>query len=1232
MGKEKHALLRAISAYVPPIVARQAISTAHVLPAGQAIQMQAALLFADISGFTTMSESLAGLGKEGAEELTRILNGYFSTMIDVVHAYGGQVIKFGGDAITCAFAGSRTCESTNSRMCDLETEIVRACACALAMQSAMAAFRTVETRGGAFELRMKIGVSAGPVQFLDVGDPEQGLEYVLAGRPLDRMAAAEHRAAAGEVVVDGECLAGMGKGWGDLGIIPGTGRDGFLPVRAMTRPVETAEPDDVNWDRLSDGEVARATARLVPHLPPAVYERLVDGQWQFVGEHRRVVSLFVNFFGLDYDADPQVGHKLQRYFTAMQQVIHRYGGRLNRLMTGDKGSLLHLIFGAPVAHEDDERRALACALEMQHTAVRADGLPFIADQRIGVASGHVFAGDVGSECRREYTVMGDVVNLSARLMQAAGTGEILVERETARRAAEEFTCQELTPITVKGKRDPVPVCRVVGIREEAKIWGAGEAEAGRRRPPIVGRERELVLIDEIIARAAAGRGQLLVITGEAGVGKSRLLEELIALANEQEEGLYGLGGDCVSYGSRSPYLPWIDFFTSFFGLSTDAGEKHEDRARSIEQRMAGADPALAGWMPLMGQLLGLPVPDNERTAPLDAQLRKQRTFDLALALLRHQAQQVPLFLIVFEDVHWMDAISLELLNHVARNIADYRILLVAIHRPTIDLAEWRRYGYCNVVDLTDLPAEDALRLVRAKLAMSEIPGSLRDHVLRGEARVNPFFVEEVINSLIDGGYLVSRGRDGPGYELAGDLAQVAIPDSVQALVMSRIDRLDESSKLTVKVASVIGRTFKYRPLQAIYPVEITPQRLRRNLERLSRLDLTPLDRPAPEWEYIFKHIITQEVAYESLLYAHRRELHHRMGAFLERTYSDSLEERYELLAHHYHQSGDREKSWDYLVKAGDKARARYANEAAIAYYVQALALDSAREGTYRVCESLGDVYRLIGQYDEALASYRDALECHPPAATQVAEIRRKIAKTWELQGRYEEAAHDLDLARDALQEGRPPRPGSGQAPRLGSGQAMVEMARVYGDMGWVAMRRGDYAEAFRDVAEGLDVAKRLPRDDSGHRVTARLQHTLGSIYWQTGDYAQAIAHFQACIEMQERTTIWRPCTGAKASTTWRPSTYSRASASTRESATCTGRRCAPTTWASSPTRWVIIRAPSPIIRGASRSAQRLGTRAGSPIRTVTWERCFILWRKMGRPSNISRKRPGFRPSSATGWV
>jgi len=1125
MDKEKQLFL-AIKAYVPDFIMRQVMGQPTVTLDGWERRAEAAVLFADVSGFTAMSERLAELDKEGAEELTRILNTYFTTMIDLVHRYGGQVIRFGGDAITCSFEAESAGENNEfenkqignnpkSKIQNLKSKILLSCACALEMQTQMKKFSAIETKGGTFNLQMKIGLSAGPVLFLSVGNSTIGLEYVLAGQPLDRMAEAEHHAVAGEVVLDGE----IGAVLKNAPIYTGESRDGFILIKGLRSDFELPILASSNLQT----EISKShLEKLIPYLPPTIYAQIVDGQRQFVGEHRRIVSLFVYFAGLDYANDPQVGAKLQQYFTTMQEIIHSYGGRLNRVITGDKGSLLHLIFGAPLTHEDNEKRAVGCALAMQQAVGKGikkmgtsplpshfggGGGGFITDQRIGLASGYVFAGNVGSEQRREYTVMGDVVNLSARLMQAAKPGEILMEQATVRRVETEFKCEALPAIKVKGKREPIAIWRAEGVQTETKSW-QGQDRVKRQLLPLVGRETELAQIATISQQVRDGHGQLLTISAEAGVGKSRFLEEIINLARPQ--GLVGFGGNCLAHGAQSPYLPWLDLFTSFFNLEDSSDEQ---KITQLDQRLATIAPTLKDWLPLLGQWLGLPIPDNDLTGSLDAQLRKQRLFDLVLTLLRQRARQVPFLLLAFEDVHWIDPISLELLNYVARNIAPYPIWLIALYRPTIELSEWSRYSYHHHLSLTDLAAEDALKLVQSKLKIAELPTALCEQVLRGEQHINPFFVEEVLNALIDQGYIGLK-ESGEGYEVRGDVSKANLPDSVQALVMSRIDRLDESSKLTVKVASVLGRTFKQRLLQGIYPLDIVTDKLQANLAKLSKLDLTPLDRPAPEWEYFFKHIVTQEVAYESLLYAHRRALHQRVGEYLERRHQDNLAEYYELLAYHYVQSGLADKGQFYLIKAGDKAKAKYANDAAIAYYTQAIQGSGiggqwSGGGNYesessspppdprpQVHESLGDIYQLIGQYEQAIAHYQQALE----GGYQVVPIRRKIAKTWELQGRYDEALEYLNQTKAML----------------GDSQSTLEMAHLYNDMGWIATQRGNFNEALPFCFKGLEITEALPADEKSHRVKDELQHTLGSIHLRIGNYAQAINHFQECIKMREK--------------------------------------------------------------------------------------------------------------------
>ena len=1073
--------LAAISAYVPNFVWQQVKNTPDTALLRVGRHLNAALLFADVSGFTTMSENLSRLGKEGSEELTRVLNSYFSTMIELVHSYGGEVVRFSGDAITCIFINPEPDSA------DLRQEILRAATCARAMQERMVEFQAVETKGETFELQMKIGLGAGKVLSLSLGDRLHGREHILAGSPLAQMVAAEHHAAAGEVLIAPECLAN----WGQALALAGHPRDKFLRLTQLNHPVSPQPRRALPFP--AEKEAARQLEqRLKPYLPPTVYEQIQDGQPQFVGEHRRVASLFVNFRGLDYDHDPDVVEKLQRYYTTMQTLVQRHGGRLNRVSIGDKGSLLHLIFGAPVAHEDNEVRTVNCALALQQE-VQGEELSFIAAQKIGIASGYVFAGNVGSEQRREYTVMGDVVNLSARLMQAAAAQEILMDQQTANRVAETISYETLPAIRVKGKAQPVAIFRPLKKRAVTKSWAAAHAEL-----PLVGRQSELAEVDEIIAQARAGHGQLLVLAGEAGVGKSRLLQALVARARDQ--GLYGLGGNCLSYGSQTPYLPWIDLLLTFFNLNPKEPLTYAAKVTRLEQQLAAADKQFQEWTPLVGQSLGLPIPDNALTSALDAQLRQQRLFDIILTLLRQRAQAEPLLLLIFEDVHWIDSISLELLNYLARNISQHRILLIALHRPTIELTEWKQYPYYHQIELADLPAASALRLAQYKLGLSTIPAPLQAQILHGATHVNPFFVEEVLNSLIDNGYLTPNS-EGSGYELTGDLSEMEMPESIQALVMSRIDRLDESSKLTVKVASVIGRTFKYDALQCIYPVEVTPPKLHHNLNHLNQLALTLLDKPAPEWEYLFKHATTQEVAYESLLYAHRRELHQWMGEYLERTHAGNRREVYEILAHHFYQSRDQEKAWTYLLKAGDKAKENYANAVAITHYHRALSLELAAGKPAEAAqthESLGDIYRLLGEYEPALENYRQALDIQSDA-TRLANVRRKIAKIWERQGRYAKALNYLELTQETLT----------------GGSSQAELAQLYNDMSWISIQQGNYPESFTLCRQGMQLAEELTVAKESRRIKAELQHTLGSLRLRMGDHQQAITHFQTVIEMRQ---------------------------------------------------------------------------------------------------------------------
>lgn len=460
----------------------------HALVRGVALPERAegAALFVDLSGFTPLTEALArDLGPQrGAEEISRYLGLIFEALITELHAFGGSVISFSGDAMTCWL------DADDGR---------RAVTAAFAMQRALGRFATITTpSGAAFPLGIKAAVVGGPVRRFAVGDPQRQLMDALAGATLDRLAAAEHQARRGEVVLDEATVFALG-GW--LTLAEWRADEATGERFAVVAPPEAPAPA-APWPPVAEGQLRAEDVQ--PWLIPVVYERLKSGQGEFLAELRPTVALFMRFTGLDYDLDDDAGMRLDAFIRGVQTILARYDGAALQLTIGDKGSSLYAAFGAPVAHEDDSARAVAAALELRALVAQ---LPFITSMHIGLAQGRTYAGAYGGAARRTYGVLGDSVNLAARLMQAAGPGEILAAARVRQTAGPAFEWDALPPLQVKGKAEAIPVFALTGQRSPA---GQRQAEA-QYALPMVGRQTELALILEKLKTAGAGQGQVVEI-------------------------------------------------------------------------------------------------------------------------------------------------------------------------------------------------------------------------------------------------------------------------------------------------------------------------------------------------------------------------------------------------------------------------------------------------------------------------------------------------------------------------------------------------------------------------------------------------------------------------------------------------------------------------------------------------------------------------------------------------
>jgi class 3 adenylate cyclase/tetratricopeptide (TPR) repeat protein len=887
--------LEKLLAYLPP---DRLVSIA----AGRELPRQArgTALCADLSGFTLLTETLARkLGKRrGVEELALQLNRFYEALIASVDAYGGSVIDFSGDAINCWF------EADDGR---------RALTAAQAMQVVMQPFTSLQLpTGDLVSVGVKITIASGSARRFMVGDPAIQLLDTLAGSIMDRLAVLGHLAGTGEILADEATVVQL---QALLQINEWRVEAGQRAAVVGGLNIQVEPTSKALLPNLAEKQVR-------PWLLPAVFARLQGGQGEFLTELRPAAALFLRFDGLDYDGDEQAGEKLDEFIRWVQDILVEYEGTLLQLTLGDKGSYLYAAFGAPVAHENDVERAAMAALALCLLPFQLESIQSVS---IGLSHGTMRTGAYGSVARRTYGVLGDEVNLAARLMQRAAPGQILAS-QTVWQAASDFDWQVLPAFEAKGKRVAVTPAALLGWRERE----AFHVHQSIKGSPMIGRQAELALLEEKFVLAHQGQGQIVSVTAEAGMGKSRLLAEVLGRASE----LTQYGGECQSYGTQSAYLVWHTIWRAFFGLDrlASTGEQIE----TLERALAQFNPDFLLRLPLLGAVLNLSIPDNGLTAAMDARARKTSCESLLVDCIRAQASQTP-FVLVLEDLHWIDPLSRDLLELIGRAIKELPVLVLLAYRPPVETETTFLPGlagleYATKVPLAELTRVEIEELVAARLVhfglVGDVPPALVER-LSARAQGNPFYIEELLN------YLHDCSLDP---RLEASWQQADLPDSLHRLILSRIDRLAERQQITIKTASIIGRLFQAAWLYGYYPSLGSPAQISADLETLRRLDFTLMETPEPHLAYLFKHVITQEAAYESLAYATRATLHEQFARYLELTAGEDVGPFLDLLAYHYEHSENLPKKREYLRKAGKAAQVVFANEAALSYLERALAL------------------------------------------------------------------------------------------------------------------------------------------------------------------------------------------------------------------------------------------------------------------------------------------------------
>jgi class 3 adenylate cyclase/tetratricopeptide (TPR) repeat protein len=663
------------------------------------------------------------------------------------------------------------------------------------------------------------------------------------------------------------------------------------------------------------------------YTPKHLAEKILTSKAALEGERKQVTVLFADLKGsmeLLADRDPEEARKLlDPVLEKMMEAVHRYEGTVNQVM----GDGIMALFGAPLALEDHAVRACYAALRMQESVQRYAAEVFRTQGltlriRVGINSGEVVVRSIGSDLHMDYSAVGQTTHLAARMEQLADPGSTLITAETLHLAEGFVQVNARGPAPVKGVSEPVEVFELTG---GGALRTRLQAAAARGLTRFVGRSAELTQMFSALERSRAGHGQVVALVGEPGVGKSRLVWEFTH--SHRTQGWLILESASVSYGKASAYRPVIDLLKSYFQIE-DRDDERRIREKTTGKLLTLDETLKPQLVPLLA-LLDVPG-DDERWKPLDPVRKRMRTLDACKRLLLREAQVQPLVL-VFEDLHWIDSETQALLDSLVESLPTARLMLLVNFRPEYQ-SRWASKTYFTQLRIDPLSGESAEELLRTLLSADASVQPLA-RLLIERTQGNPLYLEESVRALVETGALQgSRGA----YRLTAPLTSTQVPASVQAILAARIDRLAPEDKQLLQAAAVIGKDVPYPLLQAI--VELPEEALRQHLATLQAAEFLYEKSLFPDLEYTFKHALTHEVAYGSVLQERRKALHTRIMESIERLYADRLAEQIERLAHHALRGEVWDEALRYYRQAGERALGRSANREAWSHLEQAIAV------------------------------------------------------------------------------------------------------------------------------------------------------------------------------------------------------------------------------------------------------------------------------------------------------
>ncbi len=974
-------------------------------------------IFADVTGFTALTGELSKHGTEGQEEMNKLMNSLFGALLEPLLTSGGDLLIFAGDAALAYFPAR-----PNGQDARWATRT------ALRLVEAIAGFAHLETRYGTFSLTMSAGVERGEA-FAAVVGTKRRMELLISGGPVHGAATAEAAAAPSQVFVGPNARSFLPPQEFDLqdGVVTGIAGGELGDYEPLPPARRRSRMSAIFSRRLPDllddlRQALRRVEQIVPFIPPDLFAQIARGE--DIRQHPPVAVQFVNILGLEDMAlgpagPEQATEVFQRYFIQAQEIVTDRHGIISQVDTYAQGFMLLNPFGAPTHHEGISRLAASAALELAHLLEQVNR-EFHLDppltQRTGLTYDRIFTGEIGYRHRKEHVIAGPAVNLAARLMSKAEPGQIVLDPVTWETVREDFVADSLPPIPLKGIPEPVPRFALKGVRHGRELHLTAY--------PLIGRRPELALLEQKLDRASEGAGQTLTIAGSAGIGKSRLIAALAESARRR--GVTVLSGTCHPFTTTTPYSPWRGLVERWFEI--DEGTSLYARRQQLKRRLTQLD--LAPSLPAFADLLELPAADlspskttppqapspagdglfaalqkqtidrrdeqswaalTERTARAEASrtgntrpslwktLQERASIPQALEMaIERQSLRQPTLLIV-EDVQWIDRESHEILAAVIAALPEWRLFLLTTTRPENDWPGER-------LALAPLPPDKEKALAALALHATHVENDLADW-LSARAGGNPLFTISYCQALREANAVVIDPASGTA-RWSGP--PPPLPITLQELLLAQVNNLAPEAREVILRGAVIGDTFPAWLVADLCADTFSANQLSAALDVAARRSIISPPPPCPE--HVFNNQSLHNAIYTTLSHARRRQWHTQVGDLLAQADKPTRYARLEQIAYHYSHSDDPLKAAHFTRLAGDKARARHTDEAALSFYAQTLDVsgEKAIATEQRLAhEGRGDVHALRGELETARSAYQAAL---PGASNQdERRLRAKLA-------------------------------------------------------------------------------------------------------------------------------------------------------------------------------------------------------------------------------------------------